>query len=44
MIGPQSYQHFNKTVLKIEKKEKEINFTEFDVIEKFDTLNLIKQF
>ncbi len=41
VIGPQSYQHFNKTVLKIEKKEKEINFTDFDVIEKFDSLRLI---
>ena len=27
---------------KLEKKLKKINFTEFDVIEKFDTLNSIK--
>ena len=31
-------------ILKLEKKSKKINFTEFDVIEKFDTLNSIKKF
>jgi len=29
-------------ILKLEKKTKPINFTEFDVIEKFDSLNSIK--
>ena len=29
-------------ILKLEKKIKPINFTEFDVIEKFDSLNSIK--
>ena len=29
-------------ILKLEKKLKPINFTEFDVIEKFDSLNSIK--
>ena len=42
VIGPQSYQNFNKTLIEIENKNKKINFTEFDVIEKFDNLNLIK--
>ncbi len=42
VIGPQSYHDFNKTILKIEKNSKKINSTHFDVIEKFDNLNLIK--
>ena len=42
VIGPQSYHDFNKTILKIEKNSKKINSTNFDVIEKFDNLNLIK--
>ena len=42
VIGPQSYQDFNKTILKIEQKFNKINSTNFDVIEKFDSLNLIK--
>ena len=42
IIGPQSYHHFNETITKIEKNHKSINFTNFDVIEKFDTLNFVK--
>ena len=42
VIGPQSYHRFNETILKIEKESKKINHTNFEVIEKFDTLNLIK--
>ncbi len=42
IIGPQSYHEFNKTILKIEKKCKKINFTNFEVNEKFDTLNSLK--
>ena len=42
VIGPQSYQNINNTILNLEKKEKEQNFTEFDVIEKFDILNSLK--
>ena len=42
VIGPQSYHQINDMILKIEKKLKKINFTEFDVIEKFDTLNSYK--
>ena len=33
---------FNETILKIEKNYKKINSTNFDVIDKFDTLNSIK--
>jgi tRNA-2-methylthio-N6-dimethylallyladenosine synthase len=42
VIGPQSYHQINDIILKLEKKSKQINFTEFDVIEKFDSLNSIK--
>ncbi len=42
VIGPQSYHQINDMILKVEKKSKKINFTEFDVIEKFDTLNSYK--
>ena len=42
VIGPQSYQEINDTILKLEKKLKPINITEFDVIDKFDSLNSLK--
>ena len=42
VIGPQSYHLVNETILKLEKKSKSINFTEFEVIEKFDSLNSLK--
>ncbi len=42
VIGPQSYHQINDMIIKIEKKTKPINSTEFEVIEKFDTLNSIK--
>ena len=42
VIGPQSYHLFNQTLLAIEKKAKRINFTNFDVVDKFDKLNAIK--
>ena len=42
VIGPQSYHEINETINKVEKRLKKINFTEFDVIEKFDTLKSIK--
>ncbi len=42
IIGPQSYHQINDIILKIEKESKPINFTEFEVIEKFDSLNSIK--
>ena len=42
VIGPQSYHQINEMILNLEKKSKSINSTEFDVIEKFDTLNHVK--
>ena len=42
VIGPQSYHQINESILKLEKKINNINLTEFDVIEKFDTLNSLK--
>ncbi len=42
VIGPQSYHRINDIISKIEEKSKPINFTEFDVIEKFDSLNSLK--
>ena len=42
VIGPQSYHQINNIILKLEKILKPINSTDFDVIEKFDTLNNVK--
>ena len=42
VIGPQSYHQINDIILKIEQKNKSINLTEFNVIEKFDNLNSLK--
>tara|TARA_B100001057_G_scaffold501140_1_gene621017 strand:+ start:2189 stop:3484 length:1296 start_codon:yes stop_codon:yes gene_type:complete len=42
VIGPQSYHQINDTILKFEQKNKSINLTEFNVIEKFDSLNNLK--
>jgi tRNA-2-methylthio-N6-dimethylallyladenosine synthase len=42
VIGPQSYHHINDIILKLEKKTRSINLTEFDVIEKFDSLNSLR--
>ena len=42
VLGPQSYHQINDTILKLERKSNQINFTEFDVIEKFDSLNSLK--
>ena len=42
VIGPQSYHKINNIILDLEKKQKPINFTEFNVIEKFDSLNSLK--
>ena len=41
VIGPQAYHKINNMILNLEKKSKKINFTEFDVIEKFDNLNSV---
>ena len=42
VIGSQSYHKINNIILNLEKNSKSTNSTEFDVIEKFDTLNKIK--
>ena len=42
VIGPQSFHQINESILKLEKKLNPINLTEFDVIDKFDTLNSIR--
>ena len=42
VIGPQSYQTLNDAILKIEKKFAKLNSTNFDVVNKFDKLNQIK--
>ncbi len=42
VIGPQSYHQINKVILNLENKLNFKNLTDFDVVEKFDTLNLIK--
>ncbi len=42
VIGPQSYHQVNKIILDIEDKSIKVNSTEFEVIEKFDQINLIK--
>ena len=39
VIGPQSYHSIADTILKIEKKCKKINLTDFQTIDKFDKLN-----
>ena len=42
VIGPQSYHEINNMILNLENNEKSINFTEFDVIKKFDIIKQIK--
>jgi tRNA-2-methylthio-N6-dimethylallyladenosine synthase len=42
VIGPQSYHQINEMIFNLEKKSKKLNFTEFEVIEKFDSLNSLK--
>ena len=41
VIGPQSYHNIADTILKIEKKCKKINLTDFQTIDKFDKLNFV---
>jgi tRNA-2-methylthio-N6-dimethylallyladenosine synthase len=42
VVGPQSYHQIPQIIKKLESKKNKINSTEFDVVKKFDTLNLIK--
>ena len=42
VIGPQSYQNIPEILKKIQKKIKKFDFTDFDVIEKFDQINKLE--
>ncbi len=42
VIGPQSYQNIPNILSSLNNKTKKINLTDFDVIEKFDKLNSLK--
>jgi tRNA-2-methylthio-N6-dimethylallyladenosine synthase len=42
VVGPQSYHQINNYIQEVEKKSNSLNYSEFDVVEKFDTLNRIK--
>ena len=44
VVGPQSYQNINEIIKNLETRKniKKINSTEFNVIKKFDELNLVK--
>jgi len=42
VIGPQSYHRIPEVIKKIEMNKGRINKTDFDVIDKFDKINLIK--
>ena len=42
IVGPQSYHNFPEILFNLNNKKKKLNFTDFDVIEKFDKLNNIK--
>ena len=42
VVGPQSYQNIPKILEDIDKKKTRLNFTDFDVIEKFDSLNALE--
>ena len=42
VVGPQSYHKLNEIISKIDEDTKRINLTDFEVIEKFDNLNIIK--
>ena len=43
VVGPQSYYKINRIILATENKNTKINSTEFEAIEKFDQLNLVKK-
>ena len=42
VVGPQSYHQIPNIIKKIENDKSKINSTDFETIEKFDSLNLIK--
>ena len=42
VVGPQSYHQLPNIIKKIEENKSRVNSTDFEVIEKFDSLNLVK--
>ncbi len=42
VIGPQSYQNVPRILSKLNERKNKFNFTDFDVIKKFDRLNSIR--
>ena len=42
VVGPQSYQNIPKILERLNKRKDKLNFTNFDVMKKFDKLNQIK--
>ena len=42
VVGPQSYHQIPDIIKKIEGNKSKINSTDFEVVEKFDSLNLVK--
>ena len=42
VIGPQSYQNIPKILQKINQRKNKLNFTNFEVVNKFDKLNTIR--
>ena len=42
IVGPQSYQSIPKILQRLNKRKDKLNFTNFDVVKKFDKLNQIK--
>jgi len=42
VIGPQSYQNVPRILSKFNQRKSKFNFTDFDVVKKFDLLNSIK--
>ena len=42
IVGPQSYHQIPDIIKKIENNKSKINSTDFEVVEKFDSLNLVK--
>ena len=42
VVGPQSYHNVPKILLKLHGRKEKLNFTDFEVVEKFDELNKVK--
>jgi len=42
IVGPQSYHQIPDMIKKIENEKSKVNSTDFEVVEKFDSLNLVK--